>query len=104
MYSKHKSNINIINKYMKYLLHDFNKDVPSQEIAFYEMNEDGTTESGTTLEEMLKVSFIRLTELNNKFPCEDNISALSHIGSAVDFLNKRTEDRVKRGVEGKHEA
>ncbi len=88
---------------MKYLLHDFNKEVDSQEISFYEMNEDGTKENGTTLEEMLRVSFERLTELNNKFPCEDNISTLSHIGSAIEFLNKRTEDREKRGVEGKHE-
>lgn len=90
---------------MKYILSDFNEsEVPGQEISFYEMNEDGTKENGTTLEEMLRVSIERLTMLNEKFRCRENSVAITKMEEALMWLNKRTEDRVKRGVEGKHEA
>lgn len=87
---------------MKYLLKDFNEDVPSQEISFYEMNEDGTKENGTTLEEMLRVSIERLKELNNRFGCRENSLAITKMEEALMWLNKRTEDRIARGVEGQH--
>lgn len=86
----------------KYLLKDFNSDVPSQEISFYKLNEDGTHENGTTLEEMLNVSIARLKDLNNKFSCRENSIAITKMEEALMWLNKRTEDRKLRGVEGKH--
>jgi len=75
-----------------------------QPITFYEMFEDGTYDNGTTLEEMLRVSFERLSFLNSKFPCEENEEAMKHIEEAKKSLDKRTADRKARGVEGKHEA
>jgi hypothetical protein len=90
---------------MKYILSDFNESkVQGQEISFYEMNEDGTKENGTTLEEMLRVSIERLAMLNEKFPCTENEDAINHMKEALNCLNKRTKDRIERGVEGKHEA
>lgn len=76
----------------------------SQTVVFYEMNEDGSKEPGTTIEEMLRVSFERLTDLNGRFPSEFNAKALDAIQEATAQLNARTRDRVARGVEGKHEA
>jgi len=89
---------------MKYQLKNFREEEVPQEIAFYEMNEDGTTESGTTLEEMLRVSIERLTILNEKFGCRENSIAITKMQEALMWLNERTRDRIIRGVEGKHEA
>lgn len=76
----------------------------TQEITFYEMNEDGTIVEGTTLEEMLRVSIERLALLNGKFPCRENSLAITKMEEALHWLNHRTADRVKRGVEGTHQA
>ncbi len=75
-----------------------------QNVKFYEMNEDGSHDNGTTLEEMLRVSIERLQMLNAKFPCRENSIAITNMEQALMWLNKRTEDRIKRGVEGKHQA
>lgn len=88
----------------EFMLGDFNPSVHPQFVRFYEMNEDGTTSDGTTLEEMLRVSIERLQMLNAKFPCRENSIAITNMEQALMWLNKRTEDRIKRGVEGKHQA
>ena len=85
-----------------YLLADFNSDAPSQQIQFYKMNEDGTHENGTTLEEMIKVCVERLGNLNNRFPCRENSIAITKLQEAKMWLDARTADRKARGVEGKH--
>lgn len=87
-----------------YLLHDFDETVPSQEISFFEKNEDGTVLNGTTLEEMLRVSIERLQDLNSRFGCRENSIAITKMQEALMWLEERTKDRIKRGVEGKHEA
>lgn len=73
-----------------------------QPVVFYEMNEDGTYENGTTLEEMLGVSIARLQDLNRRFPCRENSLVLTKMQEALMWLNARTADRQARGVEGKH--
>lgn len=75
-----------------------------QSIRFYEMNEDGSYENGTTLEEMLRVTIDRLNVLNAKFPCRENSIAITKMQEALMWLNQRTADRKKRGVEGTHQA
>lgn len=87
-----------------YSLKDFNEEVPSQEICFYEKNEDGTEKNGTTLEEMLRVSIERLKDLNNRFGCRENSIAITKMQEALMWLEERTKDRIKRGVEGQHVA
>ena len=86
-----------------YQLNDFDTEArPPQSINFYEMKEDGTVEGGTTLEEMLRVSIARLTDLNSRFGCRENSVAITKMQEALMWLEERTKDRVKRGVEGKH--
>ncbi|OLS15985.1 MAG: ABC transporter ATPase [Promethearchaeota archaeon CR_4] len=73
-----------------------------QEVIFYKMNLDGTSEPGTTLEQMLIVSIARLNDLDKRFPCRENALAITKMEEALMWLNKRTENRISRGVEGKH--
>lgn len=75
-----------------------------QPITFYKLNPDGSYENGTTLEEMLSVSIKRLNDLNRRFSCRENAIAITKMEEALMWLNKRTENRKERGVEGKHEA
>lgn len=63
-----------------------------------------TVEDGTTNEELLDILVDRLKYLNDKFPCKENAVAITHIETALLWLNKRTSDRLKRGVEGKQVA
>ena len=74
-----------------------------QQITFYKMNEDGSSENGTTLEELLRVGIERLTDLNSKFACRENSIAITKMQEALLWLNERTRERKERGVEGKHE-
>lgn len=73
-----------------------------QEIHFYELAEDGVSYiNGTTVEEMLKISLLRLKDLNSRFPSRENSLAVTKIEEALHWLNARTQDRIERGVEGK---
>lgn len=87
-----------------YSLKDFELDVSPQQIHFFEKNEDGHTSSGTTLEEMLRVSIARLKDLNARFGSRENSIAITKMQEALMWLNERTRERTERGVEGKHEA
>lgn len=59
-------------------------------------------EDGTTNEEILEVLINRMQYLQGKFPCRENAIVMTHLETALLWLNKRTEDRKKRNVEGKH--
>ena len=74
-----------------------------QPVVFYELNEDGSFDNGTTLEEILRVSIERLQDLNGRFACCENSIAITKMQEALMWLNARTVDRKKRGVEGKHQ-
>lgn len=94
----------------KYELENFeNQSISGQTIQFIEKvkkdasNELSTVNDGTTNEELLSVLINRLNYLNDKFPCRENSIAITHIETALLWLNKRTQDRVNRGVEGKNE-
>lgn len=83
---------------------------PEQVIQFIEKvsKEEGFSElvtlhNGTTNEEVLKVLIDRLRYLNNKFPCIENKLAIANLQIALFHLEERTKERLKRGVEGKHE-
>ena len=70
-------------------------------LRFYEMREDGTKIDGVTNEEVLRVLIHRMEALDEKTPWE-NKQAISSLKGALSWLNARTEQRVKRGVEGTH--
>ena len=86
-------------------------DTPKQTLQFIEKKPAGdgfppgsliTVNEGTTNEEVLRVLIDRLNVMNEKFPCRENSIALTHIDTALLWLEKRTADRKARGVEGKH--
>lgn len=95
----------------RYALENFEqKDQEGQRIQFIQKtpvtegsSELKTVNDGTTNEEVLAVLIDRMQYLNGKFPCRDNSIAITHLEDALLRLNKRTADRLARGVEGKHQ-
>src|SRR5690349_11865418 len=93
----------------KYELENFeNKQAQGQILQFIEKIpiSEGSTElktvnDGTTNEEVLEVILDRLNSLNNKFPCRENALAITNIEQGLLWLNRRTQNRIKRNVEGK---
>lgn len=82
-----------------------NKGQPGQVLQFIEKAkaEDGslkTINDGTTNEQVLEMLIDRTKGLNEKFPCRENSLAITHMEEALMWLEKRTADTVKRGVEG----
>ena len=62
-----------------------------------------TISDGTTNEEVLEALINRMNFLNGKFPCRENSIVITHLETALLWLEKRTNDRIKRNVEGKNE-
>lgn len=63
-----------------------------------------TLSDGTTNEEVLEVLINRMQYLQSKFPCRENAIVITKLQESLMWLNKRTSDRVGRGVEGKQVA
>lgn len=61
-----------------------------------------TKSDGTTNEELLEVLIDRMNYLQSKFPCRENAIVITKLEESLMWLNKRTADRLKRNVEGKH--
>lgn len=59
---------------------------------------------GTTNEDVLDVLIDRMYYLQKQFPCRENAIVITKLEECLMWLNKRTADRIKRNVEGKHEA
>jgi hypothetical protein len=59
--------------------------------------------NGIQNEQVIAALIHRLGVLNKAFPCRENSIALTHLETALLWLEKRTADRRKRGVEGKNE-
>lgn len=59
-----------------------------------------TIADGTTNEELIEVILDRLNYLNKKFPCRENACAITNIEQGLMWLNRRTELRKKKNVEG----
>jgi hypothetical protein len=93
-----------------YELENFeNKDAEGQRIQFIQKepttSNDGTMKTvsdGTTMEDVIEVLIDRLKGMQKKFPCKENACATTHLEEALMWLEKRTAERKKRNVEGKH--
>lgn len=92
----------------RYELKGFEVETCTQEIQFIEKEpiEEGSTElktvfDGTTNEELLEVLINRMQYLQGKFPCRENAIVITKLEESLMWLEKRTSDRKKRGVEGK---
>lgn len=93
----------------KYLLNNFednSEGTLKQSIQFIQKEGEPlkTVEDGTTNEEVLAMMIDRMNFLNNKMPGRENAIAITHLETALLWLNKRTADRIQRGVEGTHKA
>ena len=93
----------------QYELSNFeNKDQQGQILQFIhkEPKEEGSTElvtvaDGTTNEEVLEVLIDRMNFLQSKFPCRENAIVITKLKESLMYLNKKTQDKMKRKVEGK---
>ena len=101
---------NLVAGYTYELSNFENKDEKGQVLQFIhkEPIEEGSTElktvsDGTTNEEVLEALINRMNFLNGKFPCRENSIVITHLETALLWLEKRTNDRIKRNVEGKNE-
>ncbi len=57
--------------------------------------------NGLTSEALLAILVHRTKFINKKFPCRENSIAITNMEQALMWLEKRTADRLERGVEGK---
>ena len=61
-------------------------------------------QTGAMIEDILSALIARTEWLNyNKFRCRENSLAITKMEEAMHWLNARTEDRIRRGVEGTHQ-
>lgn len=95
-------------KYELDMFENFPIEGGNQTLQFIEKSpkEEGSTElvtiyNGTTNEEVLEMLLDRMNYLQGKFPCRENAVAITKLDEALLWLNKRTQDRIKRNVEGK---
>lgn len=86
----------------QYFVNNF-KSKETQTINFYELEKDGSTLPGTTVEELLRLCAERLGDLNNNLPNDFTVNAINKIREALSQLHARTADRTTRGVEGTHQ-
>lgn len=56
--------------------------------------------NGCQVEDVLNVALARLNQLNNIKPCRENAIAITKLEESLMWLDKRTIDRIVRGVEG----
>ena len=101
----------VLTKGHKYVARNFENAANGQTIQFIEKSQavagDTTTlqtvNDGTTNEELLKILIDRLNYLQAKFPCRENAIVITKLEESLMWLNKRTEDRAARGVEGSNQ-
>lgn len=56
--------------------------------------------NGVTNEALLRVLIHRTCLINEKFPCDENLHAISYMEAALNCFNDRTARRKKGGIEG----
>lgn len=67
------------------------------------INEDGNGVNGITHEVLLAIVADRLRSFQKgNYACKANACALTHIEEAQHWLQQRTLERMRRGVEGTH--
>lgn len=86
-----------------YTLSNFEKTTELDQVLQFIHKEpkEGSTElvtvaNGTTNEEVLEALIDRMNYLQAKFPCRENAIAITNMEQALMWLNKRTQDRIKK--------
>ena len=90
----------------EYQLESFDGGLPQtllfiEKEAIKDSTEMNTIRDGTTNEEILKVLIDRLYFLEARMSCRENAIVITKLEESLMWLEKRTEGRVARGVEGK---
>jgi hypothetical protein len=81
------------------------EDMPPTRIGFQDgpINEDGNGVNGLTHEVLLAILADRMRGFQRgPYACKANACALTHIEEAQHWLQQRTLERMRRGVEGTH--
>jgi hypothetical protein len=77
------------------------KEIPLSRISFQNGSVLEAGINGITQEALITVCIDRLRCFQaGDFACDDNLDALTHLEAALACLQKRTRDRLSRGVEG----
>ena len=58
--------------------------------------------NGVQNEHLLAILIHRTKALNAKYPCRENAIAITKMEEALMWFEKRTSDRINRGVEGEN--
>lgn len=56
--------------------------------------------NGCQVDTIIETAKLILEGLNKNFPCRENSLAITKLEESLMWLNKRTENRIKAGVEG----
>src|SRR4051812_14906340 len=99
---ENKENGQTIQFIEKVLVDDATISLELKDLLKAEGNTLVTLNDGTTNEELIEVLLDRMKYLNDKFPCRENSMAITKLDEALLWLNKRTNDTLKRGVEGQY--
>ena len=59
-------------------------------------------ENGCQIDFIIYCTRLIIADFNRRFPCRENSCAITHLDEAMMWLKKRTEDREKRGAEGRN--
>ncbi len=60
--------------------------------------------NGCQVDHIIELAKLIVEGLNKNFPCRENSIAITKLDEALMWLDKRTKDREKRGVEGTSQA
>lgn len=88
--------------FAKYILVNHETNTIAFEIQNGPIKENGV--NGCQVDTMIEAARLIIHGLNEKFPCEDNEYAISHLNGALAALRQRKADRELRGVEGTNKA
>jgi len=97
----------VIREGHRYELSNFENNLAWQQLQFIEKEPNPdvsgamiTVNDGTTNEEVLAMLIDRMRYLQVKFCCRENAIVITKLEEALMWLEMRTNDRKKRGVEG----
>lgn len=95
----------VLNPGHYYRLSNFEDSNTEQILGFIHKETDDTGKlnlisDGTTNEEVLKVLIDRLQYLQGVNSCRENAMVITKLEESLMWLNKRTQDRIDRMVEG----
>jgi len=88
--------------YHEYSIRNINHDKTFARITFQKGPLQETEQNGCFQEDLIEICIDRLRCFQDgEFACRENALALTKLEEALMWLDKRTTDRVNRGVEGK---